>query len=182
MLVCMSAYGAIIGEETMVNLTLADGLAGETTYKVMTAHDGTTWMATSNGVSVYNGKQIHTLRIIDEQGQSVAVRDLCELKDKTIYAATDAGLYHISENTWGFERVLPQVERITCLMAVGDTLYIGGEQGLQYYVGNELRHIDIDVSKSGLSNIVRQYTRDENGKIWFLGRFDLNSSTRRPAR
>ena len=175
MLVCMNAYGAIIGEETMVNLTLADGLAGETTYKVMTAHDGTTWIATSNGVSVFNGKQMHTLRIIDEQGQSVAVRDLCELKDHTINAATDAGLYHISGNTWGFKRVLPQVERITCLMAVGDTLYIGGEQGLQYYVGNELRHIDIDVSKSGLSNIVRQYTRDENGKIWFLGRFDLNS-------
>lgn len=175
MLVCMSAYGAIIGEETMVNLTLADGLAGETTYKVMTAHDGTTWIATSNGVSVYNGKQMHTLRIIDEQGQSVAVRDLCELKDHTIYAATDAGLYHISGNTWGFERVLSQVERITCLMAVGDTLYIGGEQGLQYYVGNELKHIDIDVSKSGLSNIVRQYTKDETGKIWFLGRYDLNS-------
>ena len=58
LLFCLVARAGIMGEEDLVNLTLNDGLAGETVYGVMTDHNGYVWMATSGGVSVYNGNHL----------------------------------------------------------------------------------------------------------------------------
>ena len=166
---------ATIGEERMAHLSMADGLTGESVYNVMTGHDGIVWIATSNGVNVFNGKQMINIPVLDEQDHTVAVRSLCETKSHVVYAATDNGLYRIYEETGRFERVLPEVRQPLSLLAIGDTVYIGSRQGLQYYDGHKLHHIDVDVSHQGLDNIVRQYAVCEKGRIWFLGRFDLNS-------
>ena len=170
-----TSHATTIGEERMAHLSMADGLAGESVYQVMTGHDGIAWIATSNGVNVFNGKQMIAIPVHDEQGRMVAVRDLCETKSHVVYAATDNGLYRIYEATGRFDRVLPEVQQPLRLLAAGDTVYIGSRQGLQYYDGHQLHHIDVDVSHHGLDNIVRQYAVCEKGKIWFLGRFDLNS-------
>ena len=93
----LAGRAATIGEERMAHLSMSDGLAGESVYNVMTAHDGIVWIATSNGVNVFNGKQMITIPVLDEQGRTVAVRDLCETKSHVVYAATDNGLYRIYE-------------------------------------------------------------------------------------
>ena len=175
LLLTMSSRAATIGEERMAHLSMSDGLAGESVYHVMTGHDGIVWIATSNGVNVFNGKQMITIPVLDEQGRTVAVRDLCETKSHVIYAATDNGLYCLYEATGRFERVLPEVQQPLSLYVIGDTVYIGSRQGLMVYDGHQLKHQDVDVSRHGLDNIVRQYDVCEKGKIWFLGRFDLNS-------
>lgn len=59
---------AAVAEESVVSLTLNDGLAGETVRSVMTDHSGSTWIATSNGVSIYNGKHLLNFRILDAEG------------------------------------------------------------------------------------------------------------------
>ena len=171
----LAGRAATIGEERMAHLSMSDGLAGESVYNVMTAHDGIVWIATSNGVNVFNGKQMITIPVLDEQGRTVAVRDLCETKSHVVYAATDNGLYRIYEATGRFDRVLPEVRQPLCLYSKGDTVYIGSRQGLMVYDGHQLKHQDVDVSRHGLDNIVRQYAVCEKGRIWFLGRFDLNS-------
>ena len=171
----LAGRAATIGEERMAHLSMSDGLAGESVYHVMTGHDGIVWIATSNGVNVFNGKQMITIPVLDEQGRTVAVRDLCETKSHVIYAATDNGLYCLYEATGRFERVLPEVQQPLSLYVIGDTVYIGSRQGLMVYDGHQLKHQDVDVSRHGLDNIVRQYAVCEKGKIWFLGRFDLNS-------
>ena len=159
----------------MVNLTLNDGLAGETVRRVMTDHNGLVWIATTGGANIFDGKHLQTLRIQNDKCYNQEIYDLCETRDGTVYAATENGLYRLKIATGSFEPFLPEVKRPFSLMAVGDTVYIGSEQGLQYWDGKELHHQDIGASRQGLDNVVRYYQKDQHGLIWFLGRYNLNS-------
>ena len=173
--ICRQVRSATVGEETMVNLTLADGLAGETVYNMITDSNGYWMIATSGGVSVFDGVGLTTFRIKGEQGQILTVYDLCEVNQQELWAATEDGLYRMYKTSGCFDPILPEVQHPQSLLSVGDTVYIASQQGLLYYDGKLLHHIDVDVSHRGLNNIVRQYVKDENGQIWFLSRFDLNS-------
>ena len=175
LLLTLTGRAAVVGEEAMGRLTLADGLSGETVYSVMTDHSGLKWIATNSGVTNYLGYRLHSFIICGEGGRPLEVYDLCEVKGRQIYAATAEGVYRISYASGAFERVLPEVKTPLSLLAVGDTLYIGSEQGLQFYDGQQLHRMDVSPSGKGLDNIVRQYVCGDDGKIWFLGRFDLNS-------
>ena len=168
-------HAAPIGGRTMVNLTLTDGLAGETVRKVMTDHNGLVWMATTGGANIFNGNNLQTLRILNDKGYNTEIYDLCETRDGTVYAATLQGLYRLKLASDGFEHILPEVKRPISLLSVGDTVYIGSEQGLQYWDGKQLHHQDIGASRQGLDNVVRYYQQDGKGHIWFLGRHNLNS-------
>lgn len=167
------ARASTIGEETMINLTLMDGLAGETVNRVLTDHYGYVWIATTSGISVYNGRSHSTYNICNERGYKAEVYDLCETMNNEIYAATQFGLYCLRQGAEVFEHILPEVERPLSLLAVGDTVFIGSEQGFQYWDGSNLHHRDVGVSRHGLDNIVRCYQRDAEGYIWFLKRHDL---------
>ena len=171
----MTGRAGTIGEGSMVNLMPADGLSGETVNKVLTDHGGYVWIATNGGVTVYDGTNLTSLRIEGEQGQLLGVFDICETSGCRMWAATEEGLFLLKHGSPRFERVLPEVQNPRSLLAVGDTIYVGSQQGLQYYDGNELHHIDVDVSHHGLDNVVRQYVKGDDGQIWFLGRYDLNS-------
>ena len=174
LLVTVAGRAGTIDEETMGHLTLADGLTGETVHSIITDFNGATWIATNGGINVYNGKQLHSFVLTGSDGQSLNVNDLCEVAGKSIYAATDEGLWQLKHGETEFRRVLPELKQPISLLAVGDTVYIGSEQGLAVYDARQLKHIDVSVSRQGLDNIVRQYAAGENGQIWFLGRFDLN--------
>ena len=154
-------------------LGITDGLAGESVYQVMNDHAGRVWVASSNGVNMYNGQRIVSYRLTDAVHRMVTVTDLCETRDKAIYAATDIGLYRLGMGEERFEQVLPEVRHPECLMAVGDTLYIGGRQGLQVYDGHRLTTVNIGAGRQGIDNIVRHYIRDDLGRVWFFGRYDL---------
>lgn len=164
-----------VEESAIVNLKLTDGLAGETVHSVMTDHIGHVWIATTSGVSVYNGRRLVAMPIIDGRGRRVSVNDLCETSSHVIYAATEAGVYRLPMGSEHFEPVMPEVPSARTLLAVHDTVYVGSEQGLVWWDGRQLHHTDVGVGRSGLDNIVRQYVRGDDGKIWFLSRYDLNS-------
>ena len=70
-------------------------------------------------------------------------------------AATQFGLYCLRQGAEVFEHILPEVELPLSLLAVGDTVFIGSEQGFQYWDGSNLHHRDVGVSRHGLDNIVR---------------------------
>lgn len=173
LLVTMGVRAGAIGEERMVNLTLTDGLSGETVNHIMTDHCGQIWIATNNGVDVYNGKSLLNLRISCNQQRTISVSSICEIAGRYIYAATDAGLFCLDYTGDKFKQVLPEIKQPGCLLAVGDTLYIGSRQGLHIYDGQQLKHIDVSVSRRGLDNIVRHFVRSDDGLIWFLGRYAL---------
>lgn len=165
----------ITDRETMVSLSITDGLAGETVNRVMIDHSGLVWIATNNGVNVYNGKQLTTFDLKDKDHTTVTVKDLCETSNHDIYAATDAGLFVMHMGSNKFKRILPEVDKPECLLAVGDTLYIGGRQGIQLFAGGKLKQKNVGVSGKGLDNVVRQYVKGSDGLIYFLSRYDLNS-------
>ena len=171
----LTGHAATIEEQAVVNLTLNDGLAGETVHCVMTDHSGGTWIATNSGLNIFNGRHLLPFPLKGENGQSLDVYDLCETSDHKTYLATDAGLYCISKGKDYAEHVVPEVKQPLTLMALGDTLYIGSQQGLMVYHQGKLKHQNVDVSRHGLDNIVRQYAKGDDGLIWFLGRLDLNS-------
>ena len=173
----LATFAKVFAEgEAVATLSISDGLTGETVNAVTTDSHGMTWIATNSGVNVFNGKQLHSFVITGEQGRALEVVDLCEVTQQRMYAATEDGLWCMLQGRDHFERVLPEVKRPLCLLALGDTLLIGSEQGLMLTDGQRLlRHTDVSVSRHGLDNIVRQFDVDSDGTIWFLGRFDLNS-------
>jgi len=160
-------------EETMVNLRLSNGLSGETVYRVISDYGGHIWIATSNGVSAYNGKYISQFSLSDARHPTVVVNDICELNNHTIFAAAETGLFQLRIGEKQFQRILPEVSSPTALLAVGDTLYIGGRQGLQMYDGCQLKTFNVGASNQGLDNIVRSFVLDDNGQILFLGRYGV---------
>ena len=164
-----------IGERSVVCLTLNDGLSGETVHRVVTDHSGGTWIATNSGLNTFNGRQVHTFPLRDDDGRPLEVYDLCETANKQMYLATNNGVWRIIKGNSHAERVFLEVKRPLTLLAHGDSVFIGSEQGLHIYDGLQLKHYDVDVSGQGLDNIVRQFAKCDDGRIWFLGRFDLNS-------
>lgn len=165
--------GADNDYRALMTLNVADGLAGESVYHVMTDHGGRVWMGTVNGINMYNGKQLTCYRLSDEHHRQVTVYMLCETRSHDIYAATDIGLFKLSLSSSRFERTLPEVQRPECLMAVGDTVFIGGRQGMQVFDGKRLTTIHLGESRKGIDNVVRHYVQDEKGQIWLLGRYEL---------
>ena len=168
------------GKETFVNLTLADGLPGETVYRIISDHSGRIWIATNSGVSMFNGKILRSARFSSfdhRQGgnRSPLTNDLCETADKTLYAATEEGLFCLPYGGESFQRILPQIDQPETLFADSNTIYIGGREGLHIYDGKKLKTIPIGVGKKGLDNIVRQCLKGSDGLIWFLSRFDVCS-------
>ncbi len=163
------------GDETLVSLSLADGLAGETVNKVMTDHGGRIWIATNNGVNVYNGRKLATFSLADKRHKTVTVYDLCETSSHDVYAATEYGLYCLRHGADDFVPILPEVARPTSLFADGDKVYIGGQQGFQVYEDNRLKTIDVGASRQGLDNVVRQYVKGDDGQIWFTSRYDIHT-------
>ena len=166
----MFAYSS----EALRNLRLGDGLPGETVYKTMTDHGGRVWIATSSGISVFNGQRLSSFSLNDENGRSLAVFDICQTRDKTIYASTEKGLYRMRHDGDGFSRILPEIEKPESLLACGDTVYIAGRHGFMLYDGRRLTTRMIGASNSGLDNIVRHYITTDDGMVWYLSRFNLH--------
>ncbi|MGN0280671.1 MAG: hypothetical protein ACI4B3_00020 [Prevotella sp.] len=160
--------------QQLTKLTVADGLSGETVCKTMIDHSGRVWIATTNGISVYNGMQLSAFHIRDDGDWLVAVHDLCQARDKSVYAATETGLYHIKYGGKEFKRILPEIESPECLLACGDSIYIGGRQGFMLYDGKRLTTRMVGVAKNSLDNIVRHYVRTDDGQVWYLSRFNLH--------
>ena len=172
--VCLLATGrGVCKESGVVTLNVADGLVGESVYDVMTDHGGRIWIAAANGVNMYDGKQMTAYNLADGEHRMVTVNALCETRDKSIYAATNIGLFRLTIGNDRFERILTEVLQPECLLAVGDSIFIGGRQGLQIFDGERVTTTHLGQSRSGIDNIVRHYVRDVRGRIWFLGRYDL---------
>jgi len=175
LMACLLGHSASSDEDMLVNLRLSDGLSGETVYHVITDHSGHIWMATSNGVSAYNGKRITQFSLSDAAHPTVIVNALCEVSGKMIIAAAETGLYRLRKGEEQFVRILPEIQNPIALLAVGDTLYIGGQQGLQVYDGRQLKTFNVGAVHKGLDNIVRHFVRDDDGRILFLGRYGVFS-------
>ena len=123
--------------EAMKNITIHDGLAGETVFNIFKSKWNVIWVATSNGLSSYDGFYIRAIRV-DERNSKIAIKDIAQGSDGYIWAATAEGLYVVDGTNTKLKRVLPDIKgNLTCMKIDGDRLFCGSEDGL--YVASASR-------------------------------------------
>lgn len=93
---CMAIVHAdIVNDEVFHFVTKEDGLSGESVSCIMPDHQGRMWIATSDGVSLYNGKRMVNFKMSSDGTCPNYVYDICESEDHTIYVATNKGIFEI---------------------------------------------------------------------------------------
>lgn len=156
-------------------ITQENGLSGETVSSILTDHLGQIWLATSNGISRYNGKRIVTFSFSGEGRGATYVYDLSEGSDGTLYAATSKGIFILQKGSNHFTHILPTIPKAETILSAAGILYFGNRDGLHLYDGKHLKTITVGATKMGIENSVRDITLGKDGHIWFLSRYALNS-------
>lgn len=150
----------------MGRLSIENGLAGETANKVIRDCGGQMWIATSNGVCVFNGERTTRVDIVSSDHglrNNQNVYDICEAKpDHSIYISTPDGIYRLKTDDNTFRRVLQGMGKCQLLSKDG-LLFIGNSKGLFVYDGKRLTNVDM----GGEPN-VRAMTLDADGTLYLL--------------
>lgn len=161
----------IVNDEVFHFVTKEDGLSGESVSRIMPDHLGRMWLATSDGVSLYNGKRIVTFK---PGGYGNYIYDLCEGEDHTIYAATGRGIFEKRKGEADFRQIHAEIVKSETILAYGGKLYVGNRDGFHIFNGKDSRVITVGATRMGVENGVRDIKADAQGNIWFLSRYALN--------
>lgn len=147
-------------------LTLEKGLAGESVNKVIRDCGGLTWIATSNGVSLFNGAQTITVGMASttkNHKPSQNIYDICEATaDHSIYISTPEGIFRLKTGDDMFRLALPGMGKCQ-LLSNGATLYVSNTKGLHCYDGKRLHSVDMNGEPD-----VRAMTLDADGTLYVL--------------
>ena len=161
----------IVNDEVFHFVTKEDGLSGESVSRIMPDHLGRMWMATSDGISLYNGKRIVTFKL---GGDGTYVYELSESEDHTIYAGTGKGIFEKHKGEADFRRIHPEINNAETILASKGKLYVGNREGFHVFDEKGSRVITVGATQMGVENGVRDIQADEQGNIWFLSRYALN--------
>lgn len=171
-----------VNDEVMHFINKENGLAGESVSRIITDHNGQVWIATSDGVNRYNGRQIVTFNIPRADVDRNYTYNIMEGSNHSIYAATKEGLFELKTDARNFKRILPQIERVECLLEYQGNLYMGNRNGLHIYDGRHLKTVSVGASPLGIENSVRDIKADGHGNVWFISRYALNQYNPRTGR
>lgn len=161
----------IVNDEVFHFVTKEDGLSGETVSRIMPDYLGRMWIATSDGVSLYNGKRIVTFKV---GGDGNYIYDICESEDHTIYVATGRGIFEKRKGEDEFRQVHQEISKAEAILACGGKLYVGNREGFHIFDEKGNRLITVGASRMGVENGIRDIKADAQGNIWFLSRYALN--------
>lgn len=154
------------------SITAADGLLGSTVSSFCESHDGQMWIATTNGVNLYNGQRIVTFSLRDKEGERNRVRDICETADHLVYAITDNGLYYIRPGEKNFIHICKEIESPQRFEVVDDTVYVGDKNGMHIVCHGKKKGM---VTVGKVNNIIESQIRDirrcEDGTLLLLSRY-----------
>ena len=164
-------HADIVNDEVFHFVTKEDGLSGESVSRIMPDYLGRMWIATSNGVSLYNGKRIVTFQLGDYGNY---VFELCESEDHTIYAATEKGIFEKRKGEADFHKIHPEITKAETILASKGKLYAGNREGFHIFDEKKSRLITVGATRMGVENGVRDIETDAQGNIWFLSRYALN--------
>lgn len=172
---CMTtAHADIVNDEVFHFVTKEDGLSGESVSRIMPDHQGRMWIATSDGVSLYNGKRMVTYKMSRDGSYPNYVYDICESEDRTIYVATGKGIYEKRTDDKDFHQILKELTKGETILASKGRIYVGNREGLHVYDGKTTKLVTVGASRMGVENGVRDIVEDKKGNIWFLSRYALN--------
>ena len=164
----------IYSGEVMEYVNKEKGLYGETVSKIMADTGGRIWIATDDGVCLYNGMKITAFPMPgDGEGRNYTY-DLAMHEGNTIYAATGQGVFRMRPEDSGFSRVFPSIKRAEAVLSAGGTLFVGNRDGLHVCRDGKVRTITVGSTPLGIENGVRDIREAADGGIWFISRYALN--------
>ena len=164
----------IVNEEVFHFVTKENGLSGESVSRIMPDHEGRMWLATSDGVSLYNGKRMVTFKMSRDGQYPNYVYDICEDEQHTIYVATLQGIFEKKKGESAFRLILKDINKGEAICVFQGKLYVGNREGLHIYDGSKTQLVTVGASRMGVENGVRNIVADGQGNIWFLSRYALN--------
>ena len=170
----MTAHADIVNDEVFHFVTKEDGLSGESVSRIMPDHLGRMWIATSDGVSLYNGKRIVTFKMSRDGSYPNYVYDICEGDNHSIYVATGKGIFEKHKGDGDFRQVMKDLSKGEAILESKGMLYVGNREGLHVFDGKTTKLITVGASRVGVENGVRDIKADKQGNIWFLSRYALN--------
>lgn len=131
----------IVNDEVFHFVTKEDGLSGESVSRIMPDHLGRMWLATSDGVSLYNGKRIVTFRMSSDGSFPNYVYDICEGDNHSIYAATGKGIFEKRKGDGEFRQIMKDVVRGETILESKGKVYVGNREGLHVFDGKSIRFL-----------------------------------------
>ena len=167
-------WADIYSGEVMEYVNKEKGLYGETVSKIMADTDGRIWIATNDGVCLYNGMKITAFPIPGSGEGHNYTYDLTIHGGKAIYAATGQGVFRMRPEDNGFIRVLPSIKRAEAVLSAGGVLFVGNRDGLHISRGGQVKTVTVGSTPLGIENGVRDIRQGGDGGIWFISRYALN--------
>src|SRR5574344_94138 len=166
LLVLNSAMADLLNNSAMNNLTNRDGLAGIAVSSIISDRVGRIWMATSNGVSSFNGKVVNSYRMSNVDIPLNFCFDITADDKDNIYVATRGGLFVLYKGESEFRPFVYNIKSAEAVLAVNDTIYIGSNDGFYLYVKRKLRKIFVNEYSSKICD-VSCIKQDIHGDILF---------------
>ena len=172
-LLCRFSMAFDIDREYANSLTYANGLAGDNVRNMCTDHHGQVWLATSRGLTVYNGVRYHSYRFYNEKLKKKDwVFDVCEGFDNSIFVGASDGVYELKYGSDTFVNILTGLTNVENLLADEHILYIGAREGLFLYDGKHMKKVNMG-KRDKLDYLPRHFVKDDKGNIWFTTRYTL---------
>lgn len=116
-------------------LTIENGLSGMTAVDAAEDPGGMLWIATSNGVSLFNGKSVKQYPL-PKSAQGFANRcfDIDIDSHGDVWVGTIVGVYRLRRYDNWFVRVAEHIDNVESLACAGSDVYVGNRSGL-YRIG-----------------------------------------------
>lgn len=169
---CLSAYPS--DYNPMNSLTVQNGLAGESVFKIFKDKYGYIWIGTSNGLNCFNGYKLRSFTVNDNNRQLNTIYDIAQTSDGQLFVGTAAGAYQVSATSNNLMNIIPDIhESVHALAVDGKTLYIGSDAGLYIYKNGNSQHIFLSHDRLGEENVIRDLCVDSRQRIWILTNKEL---------
>lgn len=167
-MLCTEAWADSQLQNPMCYITKADGLSGLSGGKSITDHLGRVWMATTNGVTLYNGKQTYSFSLYSDTGTPFSVFDLIEMPDGTLLVTTKEHIFALQPGANQFKAAYTQIKHPTSFLLQGHKLYVGSYDGLFCITKGKVIRIPTGYPIISTENVVYALQGDHKGNVWFL--------------
>ncbi len=178
-------------------LGLQQGLSQSTVYSIVQSHDGYIWIATTDGLDIYDGYEIRHLQHNPDDPFSLSgnyIYSLLVSKDGSIWIGTlGAGLNRYDPATKKMDHFLASNSKNSLLsndvyslyQSTNGLIWVGSELGVSAYDPASKSFINFTHKPGDSSSLVkgriRAITQTQNGDLWFgsskYGLSRLNAKT-----
>lgn len=159
-------------ENNMKSITIHNGLAGESVYRIFKSKWGVMWIGTTNGVSSYDGYQLKTYRVGSLRSLN-KVSDIAQSSDGYIWVAAVNGVYKVDGTKKWLDRALPEInEQVSRIIIINDSIYVGTRNGI--FIGStrngdkKVRHVWLNSNHISTWNNINDFAFDGKQRLYIL--------------